>query len=375
VSRPSSRIRAEREPAGGPSLSPRPLLVTADDALLDDLLRLAAAAGVDVDVAGDPGAARSRWPRAPLVVVGDDQAGLLVRLAPTRRRDVYIVGRDPDDAGIWRRGVELGAEQALFLPRDESWLAGRFADAAEGHSREAVVLGVVGGCGGAGASVLATGLSVTAARRGFSVVLVDLDPLGGGLDLVLGAEAVTGVRWADLAGTKGRLSARALHAELPGRHGLAVLSCGRDDLPIIPPEAADAVLSAARRACDLVVLDLPRWPDRAAEEAIVQCSAILLVVPAEVRAVAAASRVAATLTTVAADVRVVSRGPSSSGLDGADVASALGLPLGAQLVSEPRLTANIDRGEPPGLDEKGPTVTACPAVLDEVVPAYQARAA
>ena len=371
----SPRIRPEREPALGSSLSPRPLLVTADDAMLDDLLRLAAAAGVEVDVVGDPGAARSRWPKAPLVVVGDDQADLLARLAPTRRRDVYVVGRDPDDAGIWRRGVELGAEQALFFPGDESWLAGRLADAAEGHSREAVVLGVVGGRGGAGASVLATGLSVTAVRRGLSVVLVDLDPLGGGLDLVLGAEAVTGVRWADLAGTKGRLSARALHAELPGRHGLALLSCGRDDQPTIPPEAADAVLSAARRTCDLVVIDLPRWPDEAAEEAIAQCSAVLLVVPAEVRAVAAASRVAAMLTTVAADVRVVSRGPSSSGLDGTEVAAALGLPLGADLVSEPRLTEHIDRGEPPGLDEKGSTVAACTALLDDVLPAYQATAA
>jgi chitodextrinase len=59
------------QPAQGAA---RSLVLTADEALLDELLRLAAAAGVEVDVAPDPVAARPRWQAAPLVVVGDDQA-------------------------------------------------------------------------------------------------------------------------------------------------------------------------------------------------------------------------------------------------------------------------------------------------------------
>lgn len=376
--RPSSRPRRRGVtpgvPADPPGLS-RPLLVTGDEDMLDDLLRLAAAAGIEVEVTGEPMTARSRWPAVPLIVVGDDRADAVARLAPARRRGVFIVGRDPDDAGVWRRGVALGAEQVLFFPDDEPWLAGRFADAAEGDSGEAVVLGVVGGRGGAGASVLATALAVTAGREGRSVILIDLDPLGGGLDLVLGAEGTTGLRWPDLADSKGRLGARALQAELPDRHGLAVLSCDRGDLPAIPPDAADAVLAAARRACDLVVLDVPRWPDHAAGEAIAQCSTVLLVVPTEVRAVAAASRVAAGLTTVAADVRVVTRGPSSSGLCGAEVASALELPLGAHMAAEPRLAEQLDRGRPPGSDAKGPLAVACSALLDDILPGHRTRAA
>ncbi|WP_203434289.1 septum site-determining protein Ssd [Jiangella asiatica] len=369
--------RSRRRPVSTVGAAPpeRPLVVTRDETLLDDLLRLAAAASIEVEVADRPDALRSRWAAVPLVVVGYDQAETLTVLGLPRRPAVFLVGRRDDDADVWRRGVALGAEQVLFFPDDEPWLAGRFADAAEGEDGEALMVGVVGGRGGAGASVLATALSVSASRTGLSVILVDLDPLGGGLDLVLGAEGVTGLRWPDLAGSKGRLGARALQAELPGRHGLAVLSWDRGDLLSMAPEAAGAVLAAARRACDLVVLDLPRWPDPAAERAAGLCAAVLLVVPAEVRAVAAAARVAVGLTTLAADVRLVTRGPSKSGLSGADVAAALGLPLGAHLTAEPGLTEQLDRGEPPGLDDKGPLVVGCGHLLDALLRDHRVRAA
>lgn len=371
-SRPRSRRRPEALAGAPPPI--RPLVVTRDEDLLDDLLRLAAAASVEVEVAGRPDAVRSRWSQVPLVVVGHDQAAVLTELALPRRPGVLLVGTSRDDADVWRRGVALGAEQVLFFPDDEPWLAGRFADAAEGGAGEAVVLGVMGGRGGAGASVLATGLAVTASRRGLGVILADLDPLGGGLDLVLGAEDVTGLRWPDLADSKGRLGARALQAELPGRHGLAVLSWDRGSLLTLAPDAAAAVLAAARRASDLVVLDLPRWPDPAAEQAIGLCSSVLLVVPAEVRAVAAATRVAAGLTMIAADVRVVTRGPSTSGLSGPDVAAALGLPFGAHLAAEPRLAAQLDRGESPGLDDKGPLVQGCGKLLETLLREHRAVA-
>lgn len=351
----------------------RPLLVTADDDLLDDLLRLAAAAGIEVEVASDPASARARWPVVPLVVIGEDHADAAVRMSPARRPGVVLIGRDPDDPASWRRGVALGAERVLFFPADESELVNRLADAAEGDAGDALTIGVMGGRGGAGASVLAASLAVAASRRGSSAVLVDLDPLGGGLDLVLGAERSVGLRWPDLAGSKGRLGAQALRAELPDRHGPAVLSWDRGDVLGIPPDAASAALAAIRRASELVVLDLPRWPDRTAEESIGSCAAVLLVVPAEVRSVAAASRVAAGLTVVASDVRVVTRGPSSSGLRGADIASALGLPLGVHLPAEPRLAERLDRGEAPGLDPKGPLAEGCGRLLDGLLGEYRAE--
>ncbi|MGH8776075.1 MAG: septum site-determining protein Ssd [Jiangellaceae bacterium] len=358
----------------GPAAAGRPLVVTADEALLDDLLRLAAAAGVEVDVVPDAGAAQARWAAAPLVVVGDDQSVAMTDLRAGRRRGVVLIGLDLDDADIWRRGVALGADDVIFLPDSEQFLVERLADAAEGRGRDAVVVGVVGGRGGAGASVLAAALAVTSVRCGHEAMLVDVDPLGGGIDLVLGAEDSSGLRWPDFAGTRGRLATRTLD-ELPARHGLTVLSWDRGDLLSVPAEAVRAVLASARRVCDLVVLDLPRRIELGVEEALARCTCVLLVVPAEVRAVAAAARVAAGLTQVVPDVRAVVRGPSPSRLDGADIADALGLPLAVEMDPEPRLDDALERGEPPGRAGRGPLARACVSLLDDLVPHREARVA
>lgn len=358
-----------------PTPAARPLVVTADEGLLDDLLRLAAAAGVEVEVASDAGTARSRWPAAPLVVIGDDQAPGVTSLHPARRPAVVLVGLDLDDATVWRRGVVLGAEQVMFLPDDESRLVERFADVAEGGTRSALIVGVMGGRGGAGASVLSVALALAAARRGLEAMLVDLDPLGGGIDLVLGAEDTSGMRWPDFADTRGRLRTTALSDALPERCGLTVLSWDRGDVLTVPVEAVRAVLDAARRSCDVVVLDLPRRVDQATEEALARCTSTLLVVPAEVRAVAAAARAAAGLTAVTADVRAVVRGPSPSGLGSTDVADALGLPLAVEMDPEPRLDDALERGEPPGRSGRGPLAEACWLLLDELLPLSQVRAA
>jgi secretion/DNA translocation related CpaE-like protein len=352
----------------------RCLVLTADEALLDDVLRLAAAAGVEVDVAADVGAARSRWPGAPLVVVGDDRAEEVSRQLG-RRHDVVLVGPDVADADVWRRGVAIGAEQVIFLPDSEQWLVERFADAAEGRGRDAVVVGVVGGCGGAGASVLAAGLALTSARRGLTTMLADLDPLGGGLDLLLGAEESSGLRWPEFAETRGRLAAAALCEALPTCHGLTVLSWDRSNLLTVPAEAVHAVVTAAQRGCDFVVLDLARRMDAATEEAISLCTCGLLVVPARVRSVAAAGRVAVALTTALPDARVVVRGPAPSGLGAADVADALGLPVAAEMDAETGLDERLERGEPPGRTGRGPLARACEELLDDLVSQTQVWAA
>ncbi|MGH3683349.1 MAG: hypothetical protein ACRDT2_24245, partial [Natronosporangium sp.] len=56
-------------PAGPADLRRRPLVVTSDEQLLDELLRVAAASGTELDVAADPAAARGRYSAAPLVLV------------------------------------------------------------------------------------------------------------------------------------------------------------------------------------------------------------------------------------------------------------------------------------------------------------------
>ncbi len=338
---------------------PRILAVTGDAGLLEDLLRLAAAAGIELDVAPDAVAVRRDWSAAAAVVVGDDVAGEVLLRPPLRREAVVLVGTDQDDASVWKRGVDLGASHVVFLPDAEAWLVGWLSDHADGRPGRGVkgvgqVVGVVGGRGGAGASTLAVALACAAARRQWAAMVVEADPLGGGLDLMLGLEDSEGLRWPDLAASRGRVSAGSLNSAVLSAGGVRVLPWARDDMLSVPPDAVTSVLSAAARANDLVVVDLPRLLDPAASEAAARCSVVYLVVPAEVRAVSAAARVAVGVSLLTPQLELVVRGPAPSGLDAEDIADALGLPLAGSMRPEPRLAAALERGETPGARLRGP---------------------
>ncbi|MFC0601907.1 septum site-determining protein Ssd [Streptomyces palmae] len=344
----------------------RPLIVTEDERLLDDLLRLCAAAGAKPEVAHGAPIRRGSWEGAPLVLLGDDCAGRLAGRA--RRAGVLLIGQDLDDHGIWRRAVDVGADHVLFLPDAETWLVDRIADVAEGVGRQALTVGVIGGSGGAGASTLACALAVTAARGGRRTMLIDGDPLGGGLDVLLGGESAQGLRWPAFAESRGRVGAGALEESLPQLHALRVLSWDRGDSVAIPPSAMRSVLAAARRRGGVVVVDLPRRIDDAAVEALGQLDLGLLVVPAELRAVAAAHRVAASVGMVLRDLRAVVRGPFGSGLDDEQIARLLGLPLAGELPREPGLSAALDSGSPPGGSARGPLARFCADFWDRAMP-------
>src|SRR5690606_42040171 len=91
----------------------RPLVVMQDEALLDEVLRLAAAAGCEVEVAPDPPAARGSWLRAPPVLVDGTalQAGL--RGQVPARSGVALGGRGQPPGGRWRAAVPAGAAQGV----------------------------------------------------------------------------------------------------------------------------------------------------------------------------------------------------------------------------------------------------------------------
>lgn len=347
---------------------PLPLLVTSDDALLDDLLRLAAAGGVEVDLAPDPVSARSRWSPAPLVLVGSDQAQPCLRARLPHRRRLVLVGRSGQlDSG---RDVAdlMGVEYVAVLPAAEPWLVDRFVECGPDRANPvaARVVAVLGGRGGAGASVVAGGLAVTAARSRLRTLLVDADPLGGGLDLVLGWEQQAGLRWPALTDADGRVDASSLVRALPSRGDLVVLSWDRGDLRSLPSSAMAAALDAGRRACDLVVVDLPRHLDDAAVTALQSVDRAFLVVPAELRAAAAAARVVRAAAPHCADLSLIIRGPSPGRIRAAELARTLGLPLAGTVRPEPVLGRGLERGEAPAADGRGPLAALCQRLVGEL---------
>ncbi|MDX6216690.1 MAG: hypothetical protein QOG99_2274 [Frankiales bacterium] len=353
----------------------RPLLVTNDPVALDDLLRLAATAGVEVEVAADVGGARRSWAGAPLVVVGPD---LLDRCAGSRlgrRSNVVALGDDLDDATIWRKAVDLGAERVVFLPDAEPWLVQAFADAVETTDHAGLVVATLGGRGGAGATTLSVALAQAGTRRALRTLLVDGDPLGGGVDLVLGVEDLHGLRWPDLIATRGRLPAAAVIEALPHVDGIGVLSWDRGDATPLPAEAVQAVVEAGRRACELVVVDLARTLDEGAREVLAAAACALLVVPAEVRATAAAARVASRAGLLCRDLRLVVRGPSPGNVAAEDVQLALGLPLAGTLKAEPHIDVHLEEGRPPGRRSRSPLGSFCDRLLSDLLADQQVRRA
>ncbi|MBB5153992.1 septum site-determining protein Ssd [Saccharopolyspora phatthalungensis] len=343
-----------------------PLLVAQDSTLAEEVSRLAAAAGGELEHTQMPAA--PSWRTAPLVLLDAQAVGVADGLP--RRRGVVVLCRDPTP-DLWRAAFEIGAEHVLEMPADEAGLIELLADAADVPAQGGRVLAVLGGCGGAGASVLATAAAVVAARGGERSLLVDCDPLGGGVDLAVGAEATDGLRWSGLAVNAGRLAASALHEALPKRRigsgAITVLSCDRDGPSTgLTPEAVRAVVGAGRRAGDTVVCDLPRSLPAAAAAGLRQADLAVVVVPAEVRACAAAARAVASIREHAAGpIRLVVRGPAPGGLRAADVARAVGEEVLTVMRPQPRLPAVLDRGgfTTTGPTRRGPVTRAAQEVL------------
>lgn len=176
-----------------------PLIATSDDRMLDDALRWCAAVGCAPEVAADVVAVRRSWRAAPLVVVGDDLGPDLVHAQLPRRDHVLLMAGSRDEA--WPLAVALGAVDVV-TGADEARALDALTLALDGRG-EACLVSLVGGVGGAGASTVAASLALAGADRGFQSLLLDADPLGGGLELVLGAEAVDGLRWHDLGAADG----------------------------------------------------------------------------------------------------------------------------------------------------------------------------
>ena len=344
MSRPRTRPAA---PA-----TPRPLVVSADDALVDDLLRLLAAAGATAELTTGGGPLRRSHRDAPLVLLGSDVLSRTALRGLPRRPGVLVVSPDDPAPDLWAAAVDVGAERVVVLPRDETWLVERVAAAVTEPARPGWVLAVGGSCGGAGASTLATAVAVVAApAEPVGQLLVDGDGWGAGLDLLLGAEGEPGLRWPELAEVTGRVPGTALAAALPAVAGVAVLAASRDDPGEVPAEALRAVVAGARDGGLGVVVDLPaRGP--AAEAVLPEADLAVLVVPARLRAALAARQLLDGSSPWSA-ARVVTR-PVPGGLARDDVADLLGRSVLAELADDRSAVARCERGEPPSVAARSP---------------------
>jgi len=312
-----------------------------DARLVAEVRRLAALTGVEIEVVPLEQAAAS-WRSAGSVVLDPETAQALADTVSGRRDGVVVVGWTPAEPAGWQAALRLGATAVLELPSDEHELLEHLVGA-RGVSARGPAVCCVPGSGGAGASTLAVALALAAATSGGRTVLVDGDRLGGGLDVLLGAERLPGLRWPDLLDVRGTLAPAALTDSVVQVGGVHLISWDRK-----PPhgtlDVVHPVLAAARRAAEMLVLDLPRHFDATVGQLAAACDLALVIATGDVRSAASSCGVAAEVARWCPDVRLVVRTARGDGLRPRDVAAAVDVPLVGELATERAIAVAADAG-------------------------------
>lgn len=302
-----------------PAESGETLLVTGLDPLRAEVERIVAAAGGHLRTVQDVGEAAPFWDTAEAVLVGSD----IRELPPRRRLPVVLVGLNGDGDSLWHLAAALGADRVAVLPDAASWLA-EYLSRSRAPEAVGLVLGITGGCGGAGATTAAIWIAQAAAGFGMRVLLIDGDPPGGGLELALAAEDSPGLRWPDLADVSGSIDPVQLSGALPMAGGFSFLSWpgSRNRTAGVSAATVAGVLDAGRRGSELVVLDIGR---EALRTFVWECDRIIIVAPAQLRAAVASALLLQELPAV--ETALVIRGRPAGTLDATRIAESVGLPL------------------------------------------------
>ncbi len=334
-----SYLNPEHGPAQWlPDEAAETLLVTGLEVLRSEVERIVAAAGGRLRTVQDVSEAAPFWDIAAAVLVGSD----ILELPPRSRAPAVLVGLGADGDGLWHLAAAIGAERVAVLPGAASWLA-EYLSRSRSPEAGGLVLGVAGGCGGAGATTTAIWLAQAAARHGAQVLLVDGDPWGGGLELALAAEDSDGLRWPDLAGARGSIDPYQLRDSLPEAGGFSFLSWpgNREQPAAVDAVSVSGVLDAARRAFELVVLDIGRGREMLRAFAW-ECDRLVLLAPTQLRAAVATARLLHELPPV--DTALVLRTKPGAALDEFQIAEAVGLRLHAIMPEVRGVAAATERG-------------------------------
>ena len=242
--------------------------------LLDELLRLAAAAGVTPDVAHDGAAALRAWTRRRWFSSAPTWPRALARARPAAARGCVRrrVGGVPND--LFRTALAIGAENVAELPgsgasewpsRSPTWVTQL--------GPRGLAVGVVGGSVGRRRRSRAPW---PGGRRSGPAVVIDADPLGRASTGCSAWESTGESAGTRCARRRGGSARRSLREALPRGVTLGVLTwyAGRT---AGSRRSRFEALSAAQRGHDTVVLDLPRR-DPLVEEVIARCDRLFVVV-------------------------------------------------------------------------------------------------
>lgn len=316
--RPARFPRAAPSRPDGPDSAPVVHWAGTDGTLAELVRDHATAAGITVTE--DPGAA----PVLAALIDGEALEGSGGEQPPGSAL-VVIAPDGPLEVATWQSALAHGALALVQLPSQSERLLSLLAELARPR-RAALTIGVAGGCGGAGASSFAARLAA-AGRARADVTLIDADPLGGGLDLLVEEMTTSWIGWADAAAL-GPDDGEALRDGLPVVDEVRLLVAGTHPGP--DGAALTRALGALTSLGGIVIVDLS---PALVPAALPYLDALTVVVPGTDHAVRATARRLRSWQVPVSLPRLVvrRRGP----LHPSDVAEDLELPLAGSFRDSP----------------------------------------
>lgn len=310
------------------------LLITSDDRVISEFKTIAAVTQTHLVIASEP--TKAEIDQAYRVFVSQELSEIEMT-----HSDVILVVIGTTSTQTWSSAMRLSAKHVATIPDSREWL---IENLSEPIRTKGLSVALVPASGGAGASLTACGLAFHARQIFHDVALVDLDQNSASLDITFGLENHSGMRWHDFSALSGSIHGSDVYRSLPSRDGVGLLSHSQLSLAetAIP---RNLILDKLKEACELVVLDFPKFSDKQfALDAISDCDLVLVVATATVRGCASAKLSIAGLAGHAKNIELVVRNVPGSNLDPMQIAELLNTPLASSINTDARIVEQIEQG-------------------------------
>ncbi|MHA2787883.1 septum site-determining protein Ssd [Corynebacterium sp. S7] len=316
-----------------------PVLIAVDSPTLHpEAIHVAAATGRPVIDARDAATVQRHASNAHAILIDAPRAPELPR--NQRRGGRYFIAEDPG-AIDFELAMKVHADEVFVLPAQVGELLGAIGQRSIDSTSTAgagTVLAVTAAAGGAGCSTFVAALALSAAENS-EPVLIDANRYSGGLDLLLGIEEKIGARWGEITFGEGDIHRGDIRQALPSTtSGVAVLTSARTkvNMPLaLGREDLDRAVSALSSS-GLTLVDTPPGLIPA------RCDLVVVMVPLEVRAAAAAARIVAECRAASLDVLCVARHRDWSGMTVSELERITGADVCAEIPTIARLTKTIE---------------------------------
>jgi secretion/DNA translocation related CpaE-like protein len=259
-------------------------------------------------------------------------------IVPFSHQHVVILAPENVSSRTWELALKLNAQHVEVLPSQTDWILEHLVPPAQTRAH---VVGITPVVGGAGASTVACALAAQYVQQGLKVCLVDADPVGGGLDVLLGSEHAPGMRWSDISALHGSVSSEELFNSLVVSNGIHVVAHKRGQFDLSTNQI-QALIESVASACDVVLVDTPRLAEEFAQQVFENCDDLLLVMPTTVQASSLVTSMRTYLD--GKQCGLVIRQIPGSGLTAVGVAQAVELPLRASLPTDARIVEQVEQG-------------------------------